>query len=175
MRDKNFSISCGRRCKKYGALRTLSGKLHVRRTPWGGKGFSFMIKDQEEWKRLFAFALLESYAGTAGAADNDGRVEKIRRGGVDITAGDYYLACLEYHLAGGVAYGYDLAVSFDVIAGIDGSEELDVVVSAEQSLVAVELYEKLGRDVSEKMYHVRAVNKVPSVMSVLCRHAETKR
>jgi hypothetical protein len=67
----------------------------------------------------------------------------------------------------------NLAIGLDVIAGVHGRLKLDVVVSAEQALVAVGLNEQLGRHVAEEVDHVGSVHQVPAVVGVLGGHAQT--
>ena len=66
----------------------------------------------------------------------------------------------------------DLTVGLDVVAGVDRRLELDVVVRAEQALIAVALDQQLGGHVAEQVNHVGAVHQVAAVVGVLGGHAQ---
>ena len=53
---------------------------------------------------------------------------------------------------------------------MNGSHELDFVISLEQALVAVVHDQQLGGHVAEQMHHMGAVHQSASVMSVFGTH-----
>src|SRR6185295_18237279 len=69
----------------------------------------------------------------------------------------------------------ELRGPLDEVAGEDGREELDALVRAEESLVAVEADQELGGQIAEEREHARSVHELPGVMRVVCAHAKAKR
>ena len=68
----------------------------------------------------------------------------------------------------------DLAVSLDVVAGIDGGFEFDHIVGAEEAFVAVLFDEKFSGHVAEEVDHVCAVDEIAAVVGVFCAHANAE-
>ena len=86
---------------------------------------------------LFPLALLGGHTGAAGAADHYGFGQNIGGGSADVRTGNDHFACFKYHFAGCVAKRNNFSAGFDVVAGVDGGEELHVVIGAEKAFVAV--------------------------------------
>ena len=121
---------------------------------------------------LLALALLGHHTGSLGHGHDDGLFQNIGGGVADVGAGGNDLAGLEAHLAGGVADVGDFPVCLDVVAGIHGGLEFDVVVGAEQALVAVQLDQQLGGHVTEQVDHVGAVHQIASIVGILRGHTD---
>ena len=113
-------------------------------------------------------------AGAGSTADHDGLSQDVGSGIVDVGTRNDDLAGLELHLTGRVADVSDLTNGLDVVTGVNGSQELDVVISAEQALIAVLDDQQLGSNVTEQVDHVGAVDQVSAVMGVLSAHAESQ-
>ena len=90
-------------------------------------------------EKLFSLAVLRSYAGSGSSCNYDWLLEEVCSGSADVGSCNYYLSCLELHLSGGVADLGNLAYSLDVVSCVGRSEELYVVVCAEETFVSVKL------------------------------------
>ena len=123
---------------------------------------------------LAALTVLDDHAGAGRTADHHGLSQNIAGRIVDVGTGRDDFLGDEGHLAGGVADIGDLAGSLDIIAGMNGSHELDFVISLEQALVAVVHDQQLGSHIAEQVNHVGAVHQVAAVVGVLRAHTQAK-
>jgi len=123
---------------------------------------------------VFALAILGGYTGAGSTANEDFLFKHIGGAGADVGTGLDDLVGLEAHLAAGVANVGDLAISLDVVAGIDGSLEFNHVVGAEETFVAVLDDEKFGGDIAKEVQHVGTVNEVSAIVGVLGAHTNAE-
>lgn len=107
---------------------------------------------------VLSLALLRGHAGAGSAADHDGLRQNVGGGSADVGTRSDDFAGFEDHLAGGVADFGDLANGLNVIAGVNGSEEFNVVVCAEETFIAVLHNQQFGSHVAEKCEHVCTIN-----------------
>ena len=104
----------------------------------------------------------------ARATTTGGSSEARRGAASDVGRDD--LAGLESHLAGRLPDARELGLDFEVVASVDGREEVDRGVGAEQPLVAVPADEELGRRVAEEFQDEGAVHEPATVVRLLgCR------
>ncbi len=67
----------------------------------------------------------------------------------------------------------NLTHSLDIVTGIHRSQKFHIVLSAEQAFVAILHNQQFGGHIAEKGEHVRTVNQISTIMSILGTHSKS--